>query len=125
MTNSAEQELEGTIWAAMTAHKVTTKEPLEFIETLKAAAMAYAAGDSDALTETRRMILHEATRPERIARARPPVGATLSTGHVVPPAGQTLANYHPQPVDDDLSHQQAARLLENLHERHTGKMTHR
>ena len=65
MTGSAEQELEAVIWAAMTAHKVTTTEPLEFIETIKNAAREYAAGDSDALTETRRLVLYEATRPER------------------------------------------------------------
>jgi hypothetical protein len=120
MTNSAEQELEATIWAAMAAHKVTTVEPLEFIETIMAAAKDYAAGDSDALTETRRLVLHEATRPDRIdrpvaaeggtgPRARPfglerpalkvPEGATLSTGCVVPSASQGSAKFRPQAVD--------------------------
>ena len=61
--DTPESEFEATIWAAMAAHKVTTAEPLEFIETIRAAAMAYAAGDSYALTETRRLVLQEATRP--------------------------------------------------------------
>jgi len=121
MTNSAEQELEATIWAAMAAHKVTTAEPLDFIETIKSVAMDYAAGDSDALTETRRMVLHEATRPERIdgpalaggggqsprrrelsppgSRTSPPGGATISTGCVVPSVVPGSANFHPQAVD--------------------------
>ena len=63
-----ESELEATIWVAMTAHQVTTPEPLEFIETIRSAATSYAAGDSDALTEMRRTVLHEASRPERIDR---------------------------------------------------------
>ena len=120
MTNSAEAELEAVIWAAMTAHRVSTDQPLEFIEAIKSAAMDYAAGDSDALTETRRLILHEATRPERAdppvvaggggqprrrelgpsgSRARPPGGATLSTGPSIPYPGHGLFNLRPQPVD--------------------------
>jgi hypothetical protein len=119
MTNSAEPDLEAFIWSAMTAHKVTTDEPLEFIETIKAGAMAYAAGDSDALTETRRLVLHEATRPERTVhpglrregpaselnpsgsdrRVEVPEGATLSTGCVVPAPGQGPVKLRPQAVD--------------------------
>jgi hypothetical protein len=65
VARTAEAELEATVWAAMTAHRVTTPEPLEFIETIRSAAMSYAAGDSKALTEMRRLVLLEATRPER------------------------------------------------------------
>jgi hypothetical protein len=120
MTNTAEAELEGVIWAAMTAHKVTTAQPLEFIEAIKWAAMAYAAGDSDKLTELRRLVLHEAAAPERRdrleiaggagrapvaasrlvgSRARPPEGATLSTGRVIPVAAEVSVKSHPQGVD--------------------------
>jgi hypothetical protein len=146
MTNSAEDELEAVIWDAMRVCRVTTTRPVEFVELLKSAAMDYSAGDSDLLTEMRRRVLHEATRPERIdgpvgaggggeaprreldpsgSRAQPTEEATLSTGPSISLPGQTSAKNHPQPVDNDLSHRQAGQLLEALHDRQSGKTAKR
>ena len=139
-----EEDMDAAIWLALKIYKVTCDEPLMFIESLRVICRAYAAGDSETLTRARRMVLHEATRPRRRPRpalaegsghppapelsppgsaARPLGGATLSTGHVIPLRGQASAILRPQAVDNP--GQQAARLLENLHERHTGKMTRR
>ena len=121
MTNSAEGDLEATIWAAMTRYKVTTDHPIEFLQMVTDAALDYAAGDSDALTAARRRVLFEATAPEQPAltviaggggqparreldpsgsRAVAPEGATLSTGQSVPTGGKDRANLHPQAVDN-------------------------
>jgi len=66
MTNSAEDELEAVIWDVMRVCRVTATRPIEFVELIKSAAMDYSSGDSDSLTEMRRTVLHEASRPERI-----------------------------------------------------------
>ena len=123
---SAEEELEATIWAALTRHKVTCAYANDLLADLVAAAVAYAAGDSETLTAARRLVLHEATAPsprqtspgdagesaERTApelflRAPAPPGqrgavggATLSTGQSVPRSGKACVNSLPQPVDN-------------------------
>ena len=61
--NSAEDELEAALWSALTRHKVTVNDGLALMADLVAAAVAYAASDSEALTAARRMVLHEATAP--------------------------------------------------------------
>ena len=117
--NSAEDELEAALWLALTRHKVTVQDGLALMADLVAAAVAYAAGDSDALTAERRMVLYEATAsgpghtPPSTATgvSRPSVSeldpsgshgrlvekATLSTDRVIPP--QVRAG-RPQPVDN-------------------------
>ena len=117
--NSAEDELEAAFWSALTRHKVTVIEARALVADLVAAAVAYAAADSDALTAARRMVLHEATAPgpghtppsTATGVSRPPVSeldppgshgrlaerATLSTDRFIPP--QVRAG-RPQPVDN-------------------------
>jgi hypothetical protein len=63
MTNSAEGQLEATIWDAMSRHKVTCHDALPFVDAILAAARAYAAGDSDGLTKMRRDVLHRDAAP--------------------------------------------------------------
>src|SRR5271166_4724953 len=122
MIFSGEDEaLDSAIWMAMKVYRVTCTEPLLFIESVRVAARAYAAGDSETLTRARRMVLHEASRPRRRPRAvlrgesastpalelsppgssaMPMVGATLSTGVSVPAGGQGPVKLRPQPVDN-------------------------
>ena len=59
--SSPESELEAAIWLAMEQHKVTCADALSFHDSLLTAAIAYAARDSDLLTEMRRRVLHGAT----------------------------------------------------------------
>lgn len=117
--NSAEDELEAALWSALTRHKVTVNDGLALMADLVAAAVAYAASDSEALTAVRRMVLHEATAPgpghtspsTATGVRRPPVSeldssgshgrlaerATMSTDRSIP--AQVRAS-RPQPVDN-------------------------
>lgn len=74
--NSAEGELEAAIWVALKRHAVTVDHAGDLVTDLMAAATAYAAADSEALTAARRMVLHEATAPS--PRQTPPSSATGS-----------------------------------------------
>jgi hypothetical protein len=55
-----EEELEGVLWAVLTLFKVDVEQPGLLIDVIKAAAIRYAMGDSEALTAARRSVLAEA-----------------------------------------------------------------
>jgi hypothetical protein len=98
-----EEELEAAVWRAMRTWGVNTPEPVRFIEAVKFAAVRYAAGDSPALTEQRREVLHRDTRPEgqdppstrggvgRDGPELPPLRGSDALGQRVADGGATLS----------------------------------
>lgn len=117
-------EVEAAIWSLLRRHMVTVPNAVPFMDDLLAVVNAYAAGDSDKVTELRRIVLHrdsgprghtspsgcggsDGTAPELDpsgSSAAGPLptgaeGATLSTGPSVPIRGQGSGKSHPQPVE--------------------------
>jgi hypothetical protein len=60
---TAEDELQSAVWQAMKLYGMTGAEPRAFVISVLASARRYAAGDSEALAEVRRAVLHRESRP--------------------------------------------------------------